>query len=63
MKYLVDTHTHTIVSGHAYTTFLENVEEASNIGLKVLGTTDHGPSMPGDLIYFILIILGLCLEN
>ena len=54
MKYLVDTHTHTIVSGHAYTTFLENVQEASNIGLKVLGTTDHGPSMPGgpNLFYF-----------
>lgn len=47
MKYVVDTHTHTIVSGHAYTTFLENVEQASKIGLKVLGTTDHGPKMPG----------------
>ncbi len=47
MKYLVDTHTHTIVSGHAYTTFLENVEEASNIGLKVLGTTDHAQVCQG----------------
>lgn len=54
MKYVVDTHTHTIVSGHAYTTLLENVQEASNIGLKVLGTTEHGPSMQGapDLMYF-----------
>lgn len=54
MKYLVDVHTHTIVSGHAYTTWLENVKQAANIGLKVLGTTDHGPNMPGGpkLIYF-----------
>lgn len=54
MKYVLDTHTHTIVSGHAYTTWLENVREAANIGLKVLGTTDHGPSMPGGphIFYF-----------
>lgn len=54
MKYVVDLHTHTIVSGHAYTTWLENVQEASKIGLKVLGTTEHGPEMPGGphLFYF-----------
>lgn len=47
MKYVLDTHTHTVVSGHAYTTWLENVKHASDIGLKILGTTDHGPKMPG----------------
>lgn len=47
MKYFLDTHTHTIASGHAYTTFLENVKAASDKGLKLLGTTDHGPNMPG----------------
>lgn len=47
MKYVIDTHTHTIVSGHAYTTLLENVKEAANKGIKLLGTTDHGPNMPG----------------
>jgi putative hydrolase len=47
MKYVVDVHTHTIVSGHAYTTLLENVQEASKNGIKVLGTTEHGPKMPG----------------
>jgi putative hydrolase len=47
MKYPIDVHTHTIVSGHAYTTLLENAKYASEIGLKILGTTDHGPSMPG----------------
>ncbi|MBV7274602.1 phosphatase [Clostridium sp. PL3] len=47
MKYILDMHTHTIVSGHAYTTLLENAKYASEIGLQLLGTTDHGPSMPG----------------
>ncbi|AWI06246.1 phosphatase [Clostridium drakei] len=47
MKYVLDVHTHTIVSGHAYSTLLENAKYASEIGLKLLGTTDHGPSMPG----------------
>lgn len=46
MKYPIDLHTHTVASGHAYTTLLENAKYASSIGLKVLGTTDHGPSMP-----------------
>lgn len=54
MKYVVDVHTHTIVSGHAYTTWLENVKEAAHKGIKVLGTTEHGPRMPGgpNLFYF-----------
>ncbi|WP_026882233.1 phosphatase [Clostridium akagii] len=54
MKYPIDLHTHTIASGHAYTTLLENAKYASEIGLEVLGTTDHAPSMPGapELWYF-----------
>ena len=54
MKYNLDVHTHTIASGHAYTTLLENIKEASEIGLKLLGTSDHGPAMPGGphLFYF-----------
>jgi len=47
MELLVDLHTHTIASGHAYSTLTENVQAASRRGLKLLGTTDHGPSMPG----------------
>lgn len=47
MKYVLDMHTHTVISGHAYTTLMENVKYASEIGLQLLGTTDHGPSMPG----------------
>jgi putative hydrolase len=54
MKYVVDAHTHTIVSGHAYTTLLENVRAAKEKGIKILGTTEHGPKMPGGphLFYF-----------
>lgn len=47
MKYSIDVHTHTIASGHAYSTILENAKHASEKGVKILGTTDHGPAMPG----------------
>lgn len=47
MDILVDLHTHTVASGHAYSTITENALAASRKGLKLLGMTDHGPSMPG----------------
>ena len=47
MKYFSDLHTHTIVSGHAYTTLLENITHCSKNGIKILGTSDHAPKMPG----------------
>ena len=46
MKYAIDVHTHTTASGHAFTTLLENAKYASEQGIELLGTTDHGPSMP-----------------
>lgn len=46
MKYTLDVHTHTIASGHAYSTLIENAKAASEKGIKVLGTTEHGISMP-----------------
>ena len=46
MKYALDVHTHTIVSGHAYSTLMENAKAASEKGIKVLGTTEHGCMMP-----------------
>lgn len=54
MKLLVDLHTHTVASGHAYSTITENAQAASNRGLKLLGMIEHGPSMPGapDLYHF-----------
>lgn len=47
MDYKVDLHTHTVASGHAYTTLMENVEECSAKGIKVLGVSDHASKMPG----------------
>ena len=47
MKAILDLHTHTIVSGHAYSTVQENIEAAKKIGLKYLGMSEHAPNMPG----------------
>ncbi len=47
MKFLVDTHCHTISSGHAYSTISEIAEAAVEKGLKLIAMTDHGPAMPG----------------
>lgn len=54
MKSLLDVHTHTIVSGHAYSTLAEMVSEAQRRGLEVFGITEHAPSIPGtcDPLYF-----------
>lgn len=43
----VDSHTHTVASGHAYSTLAENVSAAALRGIKLLAITDHGPAMPG----------------
>jgi putative hydrolase len=42
-----DLHTHTVASGHAYSTVKEMVDAALKKGLKLLAITDHGPHMPG----------------
>lgn len=50
----LDLHTHTIVSGHAFSTLQEMVTEARRKGLTWLGITEHGPALPGTChpIYF-----------
>ena len=47
MKYVLDVHTHTIASGHAYNTMREMAKSASEKGLEVLGITEHAMAMPG----------------
>ncbi len=47
MNDILDLHTHTIASGHAYNTLYEMVKAASHKGLKLLGVTDHAPKIPG----------------
>lgn len=46
MKFMADTHTHTIASTHAYSTLLENIHQAAQVGLECLGMTDHAPAQP-----------------
>ncbi len=43
----VDSHTHTVASGHAFSTLAENVAAAAAQNIKLLALTDHGPAMPG----------------
>ena len=54
MKIIADLHTHTLSSGHAYGTIRENAQAASEQGLMIMGTSDHGPGIPGtcEPIYF-----------
>ena len=44
---ILDIHTHTIASGHAYNTIYEMAQSASRKGLALLGISDHGPAMEG----------------
>lgn len=52
MKMLVDIHTHTISSGHAYSTIDENMRAASEKKLRMVAMTDHSPGMPGSTHMF-----------
>ena len=52
MKPLFDLHTHTLASGHAYSTLKENIEAAREQGLEALGISDHAPAMPGTCHHF-----------
>lgn len=46
-RFLLDTHTHTVASGHAYGTVTEMAKAASEAGLRLLAITDHAPKLPG----------------
>ncbi|SES88378.1 putative hydrolase [Natronincola peptidivorans] len=54
MNLLLDTHCHTLASGHAYSTIEEMATYAKKIGFKLIAITDHGPKMPGSahILYF-----------
>lgn len=51
---LLDSHTHTLASGHAYNTMNEMIQAAEKKNLKLLAITEHAPSMEGTCkkIYF-----------
>ncbi len=52
--FVLDVHTHTVVSGHAYGTIREMAQAAAERGLALLGFAEHGPGIPGtcEPIYF-----------
>ena len=47
MRDVLDVHTHTIASGHAYNTMMEMIHAAQEKGLEVYGITEHASRMPG----------------
>lgn len=47
MRDVLDVHTHTIASGHAYNTMMEMIRAAQEKELEVYGITEHAPKMPG----------------
>lgn len=54
MNYVLDLHTHSLASGHAYNTIREMAQAAAGKGLEMLGITEHGIAMAGscDIVYF-----------
>lgn len=58
----VDTHTHTVLSGHAWSTLNENCLAARKRGLKGLCLTEHGPAMDHSLNSFSSCTLGMIPE-
>ena len=60
MRIELDTHTHTLASGHAYNTINEMIQAAVDRDLKLLAITEHAPKMPGscgDFYFYNLKIL------
>ncbi len=51
----IDSHTHTLISGHAYNTIAEMTQAAAAMGLSAIAITDHAPRIPGgpNELYFL----------
>lgn len=47
MKNVLDSHAHTLASGHAYNTIYEMAHAAAEKGLELLALTEHAMKMPG----------------
>lgn len=52
---ILDLHTHTTASGHAYNSLFEMVKAAADKGLTLYGCSDHAPAMPGSCHEFHFI--------
>ena len=44
---VLDSHSHTVASGHAYNTINEMAQAAAEKGLELLALTEHSMKMPG----------------
>lgn len=47
MRYVLDSHMHTVASGHAFNTIYEMVHAAAEKGMELIGITEHAMAMPG----------------
>ena len=47
MNIIADTHAHSLMSGHAYSTIREMAAAAAAKGLQIMALTEHAPKMPG----------------
>jgi putative hydrolase len=54
MDIIIDTHTHTLASGHAYSTINDMIAKAKERNIQVLAITEHAPATEGTCqrIYF-----------
>ncbi len=50
---MVDTHTHSVLSGHAWSTLRENAAAAAKKGMEGMVLTEHGFAMPGSGPFFL----------
>ncbi|WP_343210044.1 phosphatase [Anaerolentibacter hominis] len=60
MEFVLDTHTHSLVSGHAYSTLKEMIDTAREKDLKLLAVTEHGPAIKGttsEMYYYNLKVV------
>lgn len=55
MEDILDLHTHTTASGHAYNTLYEMARSAADKGVMLYGCSDHAPAMPGSCHEFHFI--------
>lgn len=59
MKILVDTHVHTVSSGHAYSTIDEIARFAKSQSLEAVAITDHTEGMPGGAHLYHFLNIGV----
>lgn len=62
-NFILDIHTHSIVSGHSYGTVREMAQAAKEASLQLLGISEHGPGIPGTVNPFYYTNLEVAPRN